>query len=157
MLRFLVASVVSNSLWLHVAHQAPLSMGFSRQEYWSGWPCPPPEDLPDPGIEPTYPASPALQAGDTREALALTIDRQNLEPTQNHSYPLFASWPEEGLPFANCEKTLSIPVSREFLLGHAVQHVGSLFPNQGWNLCPLHWELAVLTTGPPEKSFLAFS
>ena len=36
-----------------VAQQAPLSMGFSRQEYWSGLPCPPPEDLPDPGIEPT--------------------------------------------------------------------------------------------------------
>ena len=35
-----------------VAHQACLSMGFSRQEYWSGWPCPPPGDLPDPGIEP---------------------------------------------------------------------------------------------------------
>ena len=34
-----------------VARQAPLSMGFSRQEYWSGLPCPPPGDLPDPGIE----------------------------------------------------------------------------------------------------------
>ena len=34
-----------------IAHQAPLSMGFSRQEYWSGLPCPPPGDLPDPGIE----------------------------------------------------------------------------------------------------------
>ena len=33
------------------ARQAPLSMGFSRQEYWSGLPFPPPEDLPDPGIE----------------------------------------------------------------------------------------------------------
>ena len=32
-----------------VAHQAPLSMGFSRQEYWSGLLCPPPGDLPDPG------------------------------------------------------------------------------------------------------------
>ena len=39
-----------------VAHQAPLSMGFSRQEYWSGLPCPPPGDLPDPGIEPGFPA-----------------------------------------------------------------------------------------------------
>ena len=38
-------------LWT-VARQAPLSMGFSRQEYWSGLPCPPPGDLPDPGIEP---------------------------------------------------------------------------------------------------------
>ena len=35
-----------------IAHQAPLSMGLSRQEYWSGSPSPPPGDLPDPGIEP---------------------------------------------------------------------------------------------------------
>ena len=40
------------TLWT-VALQAPLSMGFSRQEYWSGLPCPPPGDLSDPGIEPT--------------------------------------------------------------------------------------------------------
>ena len=39
--------------------QAPLSLGFSRQEYWSGLPFPSPEDLPDPGIES---GSPALQA-----------------------------------------------------------------------------------------------
>ena len=43
-----------------VARQAPLSVGFSRQEYWSGWPCPPPGDLPDPGIEPLSLVSPAL-------------------------------------------------------------------------------------------------
>ena len=42
-----------------VARQAPLSVGFSRQEYWSGLPFPYPGDLPDPGIEP---GSPALQA-----------------------------------------------------------------------------------------------
>ena len=40
------------NLWTIVC-QAPLSMGFSSQEYWSGLPCPPPGDLPDPGIEPT--------------------------------------------------------------------------------------------------------
>ena len=45
-----------------VACQAPLSMGFSRQEYWSGLPCPPPGDLPDPGIEPMSLVSPALRA-----------------------------------------------------------------------------------------------
>ena len=45
-----------------VAHQAPLSMEFSRQEYWSGLPCPPLGDLPNPGIEPMSPVSPALQA-----------------------------------------------------------------------------------------------
>ena len=42
-----------------VARQAPLSMGFSRQEHWSGLPFPSPGDLPDPGIKP---GSPALQA-----------------------------------------------------------------------------------------------
>ena len=42
-----------------VTHQAPLSMGFCRQEYWSGLPFPSPGDLPNPGIEPR---SPALQA-----------------------------------------------------------------------------------------------
>ena len=42
-----------------VAHQAPLSLGFSRQEYWSVPPCPPPGDLPNPGSEPTSPALPA--------------------------------------------------------------------------------------------------
>ena len=40
-----------------VAHQAPLSMGFSRQEYWSGLPFPSPGDLPHPGNEPASPAS----------------------------------------------------------------------------------------------------
>ena len=39
-----------------VAHQAPPSMGFSRQGYWSGMPFPSPGDLPDPGIEPRSPA-----------------------------------------------------------------------------------------------------
>ena len=42
-----------------VAYQASLSMGFSRQEYWSGLPFPSPGDLPDPGIEP---GSPALES-----------------------------------------------------------------------------------------------
>ena len=48
-------------LWT-VALQAPLSMGFSRHEYWSELLCPPPCDLPDPGIEPISLASPTLQA-----------------------------------------------------------------------------------------------
>ena len=54
-------SVVSDSLQPPgpVAHQASLSMEFSRQESWSGWPFPTPGDLPNPGTEPV---SPALQA-----------------------------------------------------------------------------------------------
>ena len=46
-----------------VAHQAPLFMGFSRQEYWSGLPCPPPGNLPDPGIKPASLMSTALVGG----------------------------------------------------------------------------------------------
>ena len=56
------------------AHQAPLSMGFFRQEYWSGLPCPLPGDLPNPGTEPVGLTSPALAGrffttSDTWEAL----------------------------------------------------------------------------------------
>ena len=47
------------TLWT-VACQAPLSLGFSRQEYWSGLPFPPPGGLPNLGIEPTSPMSPVL-------------------------------------------------------------------------------------------------
>ena len=45
-----------------VARQAPLCMGFPRQEYWSGLPCPPPGDLPNPGIKPASCTSLALAA-----------------------------------------------------------------------------------------------
>ena len=64
------ASEISTCVFSHVqlfatlwtaAPQAPLSMGFPRQEYWSGLPFTPPGDLPDPGIKPTSPVSPAFQ------------------------------------------------------------------------------------------------
>ena len=50
---------MSNSVWPYGACQAPLSLGFYRQEYWSGLLYPPPGERPNPGIEPK---SPALQA-----------------------------------------------------------------------------------------------
>ena len=50
------------TLWT-VAHQVPLSMGFPRQECWSGLPCPPLGDLPNPGIEPVSLMSPASADG----------------------------------------------------------------------------------------------
>ena len=68
----LLSSVVCMCLVAHVqvfatpwtiALQAPLSMGFPRQEYWNGLPFPPPGDLPDSGIEPTSPAFPELVGG----------------------------------------------------------------------------------------------
>ena len=70
------------TLWT-VAHQAPLSMGFSNQEYWSGLPFPSAGDLPDPGIKPR---SPALLADSLPTELwgkpytALTYSFLNLEP-----------------------------------------------------------------------------
>ena len=62
------------TLWT-VARQAPLSVGFSRQESWSGLPCPPPGDLPDPGIEPGSPALGvwSFSPWTTREVPPLTI------------------------------------------------------------------------------------
>ena len=68
-----------------VAHQAPPSMGFSGQEYWSGLPFPSPGDLPDPGIEPR---SPALQAD------ALTSEPPGKPPIFAIAKPLQVS----GLP-----------------------------------------------------------
>ena len=72
---------MSNSLqpWT-VTHQAPLSMGVSRQEYWSGLPCPPLGDLPDPWIEPMSLMSPALAGGvfttsTSWEVLAIVQDK----------------------------------------------------------------------------------
>ena len=50
------------TLWA-VAYQAPLSMEFSKQEYWSGLPCPPPGDLPDPGIKPEFLTTAVLSGG----------------------------------------------------------------------------------------------
>ena len=81
------------TLWT-VAHQAPLSMGFSRQEYWSGLPCPPTADLPNPGIEPASLASPALAAGffttrATWEALPVPTPPKSLAgPGRVGSHPL---------------------------------------------------------------------
>ena len=57
---------VLSHVWCFAARQAPLSMGFPRQEYWSGLPFPPPGDIPDPGIKlksSTSAVSPVLQVG----------------------------------------------------------------------------------------------
>ena len=61
------------------ARQAPLSVGFSKQEHWSGLPCPPPGDLQDPGIEPMSLSSPALAGGffTTKRHLGSTFNRSD--------------------------------------------------------------------------------
>ena len=61
---YLIPSVVYSSVMLcSVALQSPLSMGFPRQEYWSGLPFTSPGDLPNPGIEPVSLAFPASAGG----------------------------------------------------------------------------------------------
>jgi len=55
--------ILCNPKDLFGAYQAPLSMGFFRQEFWNGLPCPLPGDLPDPGIEPASLMSPVLPGG----------------------------------------------------------------------------------------------
>ena len=77
------------NLWT-VALQAPLSMGFSRQEYRSGLPCPPPGDLPDPGIEPV---APALQA----DSLPMSHQGAHISLLPTIKSRAFESWTLLGL------------------------------------------------------------
>ena len=92
------------TLWT-VAHQTPLSMGFSRQEYWRGLPCPPPGDLPDSGIEP---GSTALQAvpllsEPPGKSMLLTLliileaclEEEIFQPSPSYR---FTCWADEGGP-----------------------------------------------------------
>ena len=54
--------------------------------------------------------------------------------------------------FTICHHTELLQYYYYYYYGHAVQHEGSWFPDEGSNPCPLHWERGVLTTGPPGKS-----
>ena len=71
------------TLWT-VAHQAPLSVGFSRQEYWSGLPCLPPWDLSNPGIEPMCSALQAYSLLSDSSGKPLILTKQ----PKNHQTPL---------------------------------------------------------------------
>ena len=73
------------------AHQAPLPIEFSRQEYWSGLPFPPTRDLLNPGIQPTSTVSPALQA--------------NSLPAEPLGKPtLVAQWVKNALPMQDMQE-----------------------------------------------------
>ena len=83
-------SVVCDSSRSHglKGRQAPLSMGFSKQEYWSGLPCPPPGDLSDPGVEPICLMSPALASElftGTWEAPRM-VYKMTIECSRNRKY-----------------------------------------------------------------------
>ena len=79
-----------------VAHQAPPSMGFSRQEYWSGLPFPSPGDLPDPGIKS---GSPTLQADALPSA---TREAQKEQKTRNLPYFFKFLTLNQALLHSNC-------------------------------------------------------
>ena len=105
------------SPWI-TACQAPLSMGFSRQECWSGLPCPPPADLPDPGIEPR---SPALQAD------SLPTELQGKPHTRRQSLSLQCRYPRVAV-IAGC--LLNIPPSfLPFQQNHNIKPSSNM-PNQ---------------------------
>ena len=97
-----VVSVVSHSAapWT-VNCQAPLSMGFSRQEHRSGLPCPPPGDLPDPGIEPVSLTSRALTGGflTTRATWGALSSTTNFRCFRKVTDP---SWVSLSFPSVNC-------------------------------------------------------
>ena len=82
-----------------VAHQVPPSKGFPRQEYWSGLPCPPPGDLPDPGLEPASLTSPAMTGGffttsttwEAQSVLGMNLKRSRWLGSKAPRVP-FGSW-----------------------------------------------------------------
>ena len=94
----------SVALWT-AAHQASLSMGFSWQEYWSGLPCPPPGDIPNPGVEPASPVSHALHA-DTLPLYGASLVAQMVKnpPAMWETWVLSLGWED---PLEKGKATLS--------------------------------------------------
>ena len=74
----LLSHVQVSEIPVTVVRQAPLSMGFSRQGYWSGLPCPPPGDLPNPRIKPTSLISPASAGGFFTTSATWETKRENV-------------------------------------------------------------------------------
>ena len=93
---------------MNVAHQAPLSMGFSRQEYWNGLPFPSLGDLPDPGMEPRSPAfqvdalpsePPAATAAKSLQSCPTLCDPRDGSPPGSPSLGFSRQEYWSGLPF----------------------------------------------------------
>ena len=137
------------TLWT-VAHKAPLSTGFSRQEYWSELLCLPPGDLPNPRIEPVSLTSPALASrffnmstlGSPNHACLYLIFFKCIIYTQQPSALLLIAYPpplEFHLTFSSVQFTYSVMF--DSLWPHGLQHARLLCPSQTPrvypNSCPL--------------------
>ena len=125
-----------STLWTG-AHQVPLSMGLSRQDYWKGLPCPPPGDLPYPGIESMSLTSPTLADGFfttlttgkpfsmmvfVQTHLCLTLRPHGLQHT---GLPVYHQLPE----FAQTLSTESVMPSNHLILCHPLLFLPSIFPS----------------------------
>ena len=123
-----------------IAHQAPPSMGFSRQEYWSGLPFPSPEDLPDRGIKPR---SPALQADTltSEPPKPLTI----LPSSNHHSLQLYCFLS----PITCSSNTPRPPVPRYHLF-----HLHFLKYSKAQQLQTPNQHATLLLTSPAARSLL---
>ena len=118
------------TLWT-IALQAPLSMGFSRWEYWNGLWCPPPGDLPHPGIEPVSLMSPALAGG--------LFTSSTTWETQNNS---------------RCHNTKWTIQNTYFIPSVNFEYVESLLVVEKWKL---HWTGRQSTKLPPSLPLFNFS
>ena len=126
------------TLWI-AAHQAPLSLGFSRQEYWSGSPCSPPGDLPHPGIEPT---SPAL-AGGFFIAEPLGKPQSRVKCQSLGRVQLFAT------PQSAAHQTpLSMGFSRQEYWSGSPSLLQGIFPTQGSSPHLLHCRWILYSLNP---------
>ena len=116
------------------ARQPPLSMGFSKQEYWSGLPFPIPGDLPNPGIKPMSLSSPALAGG---------------------FFTTSATWEAWNVQFSSV--TQSGPTLRPHGLQHARLPCPSPTPGACSNSCPLSWWChPTISTSVTPFSYLQF-
>ena len=137
---FICAKLCDATLWT-VAHPAPLSMGFSRQECWSGLPCPPPGGLPGPGITATSPTSTVhgiLQARILEWVAMPSSGGSSCPRDHSHVSYLHCAWDSPG-------KNAGVGC-------HALLRGVFLAPgSQPRLLPPLHWQGGSLPLVPREK------
>ena len=108
-----------------VAHQAPLSMGFPRQEYWSGWPFPSSGNLPDPRIELTSPVCSALVGGYFTTYSTQVVKNPHSLEIQTYKIPLPKRCKEKNFMFQMLKTTEQTVAQRGLPNGQSTYRRGS--------------------------------